>query len=444
MSRNYRLNITLTALLFLLCSCSYTPNITQISEEDLADYNPKHFQYARSYEDKIENEDSMIMKAIFYEQQGEFDKSNKYYNELYDLTQNEEYMFREIRTALYIGKKSKNMDSLEKWTKSNPDSIKAKRILISFYLSEKKYDRAKALANELLSESSSPIDYELAANPYILTGEYVKAVEFLTKAYDKTYNAEVLIKISTLYANYIGDIDSAISRLEQHRQSYECDERICHQLLEIYTKQEKIEPLLDVYEELYSSTRNEQYAIKVVEGYMYKQEVDRAIEFLETDYPNDELLYELYLSKKDYEKAQKIAETIYSKSHDAKWLAESAMALYEKSADKNDKAMLDIVVQKFEKALNEGAKESVYLNYYGYTLIDKDIDVEKGVEIIKEALSNDPDNSYYLDSLAWGYYKLGHCKEAYVEMKKVVDTEGLNEEEIIEHWAKINECNQKK
>jgi hypothetical protein len=63
------------------------------------------------------------------------------------------------------------------------------------------------------------------------------------------------------------------------------------------------------------------------------------------------------------------------------------------------------------------------------------------VEIVKDALKAQPNNSYYLDSLAWGYYKLHMCKEAYREMKRVVDMEGLDEEDIAQHWTAIQNCN---
>jgi len=441
--RRYSVIVLSSLSVLLLSACSYTPNKTQIAEDKLAEYNPKHFAHVRHVSYDSEDEDSLIMKAIYYEQQEDFVKSNYYYDKLYQLTGKEEYLFREMGTALYINKKSKNVDKLQAWVKSHPDNLKAKRILLSSYLSEKKYDEAKKLGKSLIAESHSPIDFELASNPYIMTGDYKEAVKLLTEAYNKTFNADILIKITTLLANYIGDVDAAVDRLENHRRLYECNERVCLQLAEIYSKQEKVDELLDIYKELYKATQNEQYAIKLIEGYMYTKETDKAIDFLSTQYQNDELLYELYLSKKDYAKAQMIAQKVYDRGHGARWLAESAMALYEQAKDKNNKQMLSEVVKKFEKALQEGVRDSVYLNYYGYTLIDKDIDVQKGIELIREALADDPKNTYYLDSLAWGYYKSKRCKEAYDEMKKVVDIEGLDEAEINDHWQNIKKCNHK-
>lgn len=444
MSRDNRLKkICIQSLLLLFfSSCSYNPDITQISDEKLADYNPKHFKMRTdaSQRKRVENEDSMIMQAIFYEQRGDFQKSNYFYSKLYDKTGNDEYMFREMRTALYLGKKSKNIVKLESWVKENPENIQAKRILISFYLNEKKYDKAKVLSKLLISQSNNPVDFELASNPHIMTEEYKEAVSLLTQAYNKTMNAEILLKISTLLANYIGDVDEAVVRLERHRVSVSCDERVCLQLAEIYSKQEKIDKLLTIYQTLYKKTKKSGYGVKVVEGYIYKKEPDKAIAFLQKDYVNNELLYELYLSKKDYFKAQKVAQKNYESGKNAKWLAESAMALYEQAENKNDKNMLLELVNKFDKAISEGVRDAVYLNYYGYTLIDKEMDIEKGIKLVKEALLTDDNNTYYLDSLAWGYYKQNRCEKARIAMKKVVDIEGLDEDDILDHWTKIKAC----
>ena len=58
----------------------------------------------------------------------------------------------------------------------------------------------------------------------------------------------------------------------------------------------------------------------------------------------------------------------------------------------------------------------------------------------KKALKKEPKNLAYLDTLAWGEYKLNNCAEAYIQMKKVVDEAGLEDKEIRLHWEKIKEC----
>ena len=48
------------------------------------------------------------------------------------------------------------------------------------------------------------------------------------------------------------------------------------------------------------------------------------------------------------------------------------------------------------------------------------MDIKKGIKLVKEALLKEPNSPFYLDSLAWGYYKIGKCKEAKKIMNKFV------------------------
>ncbi len=450
MFRGNRLRLIVLILsFFILSGCSYSPNITKIKRSDLSTYNPKDFskpllvKKGVKIDGNMESEDDLIIQGIWYEMHGYYKKSHYFYALLYNRTKNVEYLFRELATALYGGIVSNNIPELEKLIKKNPSDIQLKRVLISFYINQVDNKKAKGIGEELIRESGEAIDYELDASPYILSGEYRRAVELLTVAYNKTYNEDILLKIVVLLADYLHDVDGAIERLEEYRKTRKCSEKICNKLLEIYSKEQKVKPLLDVYFNLYKKTKKEVYATKLVEGYIYTKKFDKAIFFLQNEYRNDELLYEVFLAKKDYANAFKVSNRLYSIEKSPRWLAESAMALYEKSSNKDSREMLNQVVNMFEKAIREGAKDSVYLNYYGYTLIDKNIDIEKGVKIVQDALKEQPNNSYYLDSLAWGYYKLHRCKDAYREMKKVIDIEGLDEEDIAEHWRAIESCNKK-
>ena len=445
MFRSNRLILLL--LFFILNGCSYSPNITRIKRSDLPAYNPKDFskpilvKKIVKLDNSMESEDDLIIQGIWYELHGNYKKSHHFYSILYQRTKNLEYLLRELATALYGGIVSKNIPELEKIVKKNPSNIQLKRLLIAFYINKMDNKKAKEIGEELIRESGEAIDYELDASPYILSGEYRRAVELLTVAYNKTYNEYILLKIAILLDDYLHDVDGATERLEEYRKRHKCSEKICNKLLEIYSKEEKVQPLIDIYLNLYRKTKKEIYATKLVEGYIYTKEFDRAISFLQNEYRNDELLYEVFLAKKDYANAFRVSNRLYSIEKSPRWLAESAMALYEKSSNKNSKEMLNQVVNRFEKAIREGTKDSVYLNYYGYILIDKDIDIQKGIKIVKDALKEQPNNSYYLDSLAWGYYKLHRCKDAYREMKKVIDIEGLDEEDIAEHWRAIESCN---
>jgi predicted Zn-dependent protease len=379
-----------------------------------------------------------------FEEYKAYDLSREVFKTLYDRTGEKSYLFREIASSLmgkiYI---NESIERLKAWDEAHPDTMEVRRLLIPLYLTAKKPNKAKHEAYLLLAHSTKPSDLDLAANPYLYTGDFKKAVNLLQKVYKETSNEHVLLRISSIMDEYTGERMKAIQMLEMHRRmNILASNAIYFKLIELYIKENDIEGLIDTYKALYKKEKKEKYLKKVIDAYAYKRDLNGAIDYLEKikDKEADYILYELYKQKKYFQKAFLLTDKLYKQQKDPRWIAEKGILLFEKSQDKNNRKMIHDVVRYFEQAIAMGVDDSIYLNYYGYTLIDKDIDVKKGIKIIEEALIQQPDNTYYLDSLAWGYYKEHRCKEAYKLMKRVVEMEGLKETEIAEHWNIIQKC----
>lgn len=60
-------------------------------------------------------------------------------------------------------------------------------------------------------------------------------------------------------------------------------------------------------------------------------------------------------------------------------------------------------------------------NRLGYMLIDNDIDVNEGMELIERALEIQPDNSTFLATKGWGLYKQGQLEESLAILKESWD-----------------------
>jgi tetratricopeptide (TPR) repeat protein len=84
----------------------------------------------------------------------------------------------------------------------------------------------------------------------------------------------------------------------------------------------------------------------------------------------------------------------------AKWLSLYFRGISYNKQDKWVNAEKDL-----SEALKLNSSDSLLLNYLGYSYIDRDVDLEKGFELIKKALEKDPENSSILDSYAWGFFK---------------------------------------
>ena len=386
-------------------------------------------------------EDEWIVRAIWLEDYGVFSKSREVYSKLYAATGKKEYLFKEVSSSIFgnthIGE---SLKKLKAWSASHPDDLASRRLLLALYMNLRAFDEATKVGNYLLKHSSRNSDLELAANPYLFSGEYKKGVELLKKLYRKTKNENVLLRIAVIEAQYLNEPKKAIQMLETHRRIEDASPDVYKILIDLYLKEKKIDHVLELYKSLYKKEPKTDYLSKIIEIYVYNRNFDGLIRFLESNHANDEILYDLYKREKHYKKAIKLSDTFYLSDNNPKWIAEKAILTYEAADDKDDREMLNEVAALFDKAISLGVDDSIYLNYYGYTLIDKDMDIDKGLDLIRQALHQQPENSYYMDSLAWGYYKKGECLKAYTTMEKVVAEEGTKESEIKEHWEKIQQC----
>ena len=388
------------------------------------------------------SEDTLIIKALFFDEMKAFEYSRPIYGELFDMSGEEEFLFREMTAALlsrtYI---NESIQRLEKWDKKHPDTLEAKRLLIPLYLTANNGERAQEESMYLLERSQEMIDLELASNALLYNAQFERALQLLKRVYDETLHEGILLKVTTIMDEYTGQRKEAIALLETHRRMHISSESVYLKLLKLYMKENDINGLISTYEALYDLEGDEEYVRKIIDAYVYKRDLEGATAFLEKHREgHEDILYDLYKVTRSYEKAILLVDHFYSQDKDAKWLAEKGILLFEQAEDKDDRKMLEKVISNFEKAIALGVDDSIYLNYYGYTLIDKEFDIKKGISIVEDALKQQPDNTFYLDSLAWGYYKQNKCKKAYELMKKVVDREGLDQEEINEHWNAIQKC----
>ena len=62
---------------------------------------------------------------------------------------------------------------------------------------------------------------------------------------------------------------------------------------------------------------------------------------------------------------------------------------------------------EFKKILAANPQSAATLNYLGYMNADRDVRLEESLNYIKQAVSLEPTNGAYLDSLGWAYFKLG-------------------------------------
>ena len=93
-------------------------------------------------------------------------------------------------------------------------------------------------------------------------------------------------------------------------------------------------------------------------------------------------------------------------------------------------------LSSYDKALELDPTDASVLNNYAWILIDKDIDIDKGIEKVKKALELSPDDSSFKDTLAWGFYRKGKYQEAF-ELLKEATNGASDDEEIKQHLEEV-------
>ena len=418
------LNTLLVLLSLLLVSCTQPkPELSNL----------------KSNEKAFEKEDTYILFALRAEQVGENGAAAQIFNTLYEKSQKKEYLYRSLENELIAKEYEKVIKKVDEISQDSFDDYILIRVKVVALMELDKLEEAKSLAIELVKKSNEADDYILVSDIYIKKEEYDTALKYLESAYTKNYNEKILDKMSIVMYVNLNRKKDAIAQLETHTRVYGCSEVICHRLIGFYSNENNVDGLLSVYLRLYSSTKSEEIAKKIIQIYSYKKEYIKLMDFLENSKSDDKALFELYSYTKNYEKAFVLADELYAKSGDINYLGQSAIYEYESAKDKNNKPMLTSVVNKLEK-VTQIDTNPLYLNYLGYVLIDHEIDIKKGMKYIQKVLLVKPNSSFYLDSLAWGYYKLGKCKKAKEIMKRVVTLEGGDDPEVTKHVKMIDKC----
>lgn len=74
----------------------------------------------------------------------------------------------------------------------------------------------------------------------------------------------------------------------------------------------------------------------------------------------------------------------------------------------------------FLKALELNPGQPQVLNYLGYSWVDKGMNLDRALGMIREAVQRNPGDGYTVDSLGWVYYKLGRLEEAVLTLEQAV------------------------
>lgn len=108
-------------------------------------------------------------------------------------------------------------------------------------------------------------------------------------------------------------------------------------------------------------------------------------------------------------------EQIEAEADSADWQLYFSRAVCLERTDRWREAVPD-----FRKSLELNPKQADVLNYLGYTFVNAGENLEEGFALIRQAIELSPRAGYIVDSLGWGYYRLGRFEDAVTELERAV------------------------
>lgn len=385
-----------------------------------------------------------ILMAVDAEINKNYAQSALLYENIFDKTKKYEYLKKAI-TLYSVENKFKKVKAL---SKNNIDTFQEyKELIMQEYIFAsivlKEYEDALKVSKQMLKLYNNAKNYAIVADVYYQLKSYSHAVTYYESSYATNQNMLTLLPLVDILYSYLDKKQKAISYLETFHRENGCEAKVCIRLLRYYQQTQNtdgiisiLETLYDRYKTTYSKKQLSQIVTLIIQ-YLEKKDIKKAIDFLEVNKADELKLLGLYEQTGDRLKALKLVRKLYKKTNNKALLGQIAILEFEMAKDK--KIVMKHVIANFKLALKVSTNAS-YQNYYGYLLIDYDLDVKKGLELVKKALKQYPTNLAYMDSVAWGYFKNSNCKEALKYMKKVIEKIGLDEEEIKLHWDEIENC----
>ena len=308
---------------------------------------------------------------------------------------------------------------------SNPEDAQSYVRMAEIYRRQAKYDLAlESLKKaDTLVPDSAEVAYNMAA-VYQAQGRYDEAVKLLqdllkktdTSQADRNNRAIFLERLGMIYReqeNYTAAVETFRKLLplgdENARSGYQ-------EIIDTYREAKQWPQATATAKEAVQKMPNDRDLRMVLDAQLADTgEVDSAISDIRSMLkggPEDREVYVrlgiVYTRAKrwsDAEEALNKAEQMSGKADDRAYIWFLRGDIYQRQK------MFDQAEEAFKKVLTTTSptdpQSAATLNYLGYMNADRGVKLEESLNYIKQALSFEPNNGAYLDSLGWVYFKLG-------------------------------------
>jgi hypothetical protein len=385
------------------------------------------------------NEDGYLLGALDAQARQKYDVAEKYWDVLYTQTGDKGALYSWVSMLEKTNNNAKLVEVTQKALVTYPDDLILHRFLVIGWLKGGQYPQAATKATWLTQQTKKGGDYALLGEALIKTQDFQGALAAFNHAYTTIHTDAIADRIALIMYLHLKQKKEAVAWLKAHIQNYGTSVLLGKRLGAMYADSGDLDSAALINEQTYNVTQDLSCAEEAIKIYAYQKKRDKVQNLLEKTSLNDPFLLELYIQSKQFDKGSALAKKLYQHDKNPEYLGQSAVLAYEASPNKKDPVLLREVIEGL-KTVNAQMKSPLYQNYLGYLMIDHDMDIDGGIGYVKKALASESKSPFYLDSLAWGYYKKGECAKALLVIKEAKSLLENPEQEVDDHLKAIESC----
>ena len=394
------------------------------------------------------NEDDTVNEALNAIEAQQYEQARDLYLILYEESGKLEYLRESILVSALLNDPKGTINLVRLFhQKDKKYDIDIEKALADSYLKLGDIQNSIITIEKIKKNENSPLVQEILGSLYMQTKRFDEALKELNTAYENSHSEASLEKIISIYldtqkTSLAGDL------LNTHLEKYGCSQDLCKRSIEFYIKTKQVSRVEKLLKQIEEKSPTIQNATNLIAVYAYQKKFDEALKIAQKYPLNRNIMLELYVGKKNFQQASHQAMLIYKEENNPEFLILSQIYLFEFLQDKATKAEIQNMIKNLKIGIQAIKDEdfqktnayAVYLNFLGYLMIDYDENIDGGMQYIQKALRIDPKNYEFIDSLAWGYFKLGECQKAKDEFKKIPQDRIEEHKELKKHKEVLSSC----
>lgn len=345
-------------------------------------------------------------------------------------------LYLEARAEARLGKRRQGLQTLEKTLKLDPDYYEAWAEVA--YLRELENDLPGAIkAYTRLLELNGP-EEEIRIRLVTLLLKLNSVDQALKVATDGPTEKAYLLSASSAFLNQ-GFPDQASAVLDPLGSVEPVpSEYYFYKAVIAFEAEENIEKALEYLDKVPSTDERYgealEFRIQILHGLERPEEVLRLIREGQAKFPDKLGFYQMeseyWLSREDKQQALAALE------HGLERRPDNPDLLYRYGALLDNMGQRAKGLEVMERIIKSDPQHADALNFIGYTLATEGRDLQRAQVLIENALLQEPDNGYIIDSLAWVHLKSGNLAKAWEQIQRAV-REVPKDATIWEHYGDI-------